>query len=56
MPIEEAFIPEVLVDPNIAMIEEFDIAGEDDEVIQKLRRKQLNRPKNWEVIAEFYGQ
>ena len=57
MPIEEAFIPEVLVDPNIAMIEEFDIAGEDDEAIQKPpRRKQLNRPKNWEVIAEFYGQ
>ena len=45
--IREALIPEVLVDPNIAMIEEFDIAGEDDEAIQKPpRRKQLNRPKN----------
>ena len=55
-PIEEALIPEVFVDPNIAMIEELDIAGEDDEAIQKPRRKQLNRPKNWEVIAEFYGQ
>ena len=57
--IEEALIPQVLVDPNIAMIENFDIVGEDDEAVaaeQKPRRKQLYRPKNWEVIAEFYGQ
>ena len=38
------------------MIEEFDIAGEDDEGIKKPRRKQLNRPKNWDLIAEFYCQ
>ena len=41
--IEEALIPQVLVDPNIAMIENFDIVGEDDEAVAAEQKPRRNR-------------
>ena len=53
---DEAKAAGLLVDPVLDAIDNIFLEVAEPEIVDKKVRVQFSRPKNWTVIAEFYGQ